>query len=116
MRGGADRERRSREATERQALRDTRSDEDQLGKLEFQGHGHCKEAEKLRESVASRVEVTYILKINGKGVDVFQALANVGEEELRETARAHESVRAFFKGERIRRIVVALGKSINVKG
>jgi hypothetical protein len=41
------RERRQREAKERQAERDARSDEAQLKKLIDNGHGHCKEALRL---------------------------------------------------------------------
>ena len=111
----AERERRRREAAARQALRGARSDRDQLSKLENNGHGHCKEAEKLRESVAAKTAVTYVLKVNGQKVDTFQAMANATEDELREMARTHPIVKPV-KDERIRSIVVVLGKSVNVKG
>ena len=39
-------------AEERQAARDARTDEEQLKSLERRGHGHCKEAQRLRERLA----------------------------------------------------------------
>ena len=47
-RGRAVKERRQREAKERQAERDKRSDEAQLKRLINAGHDHCKEADRLR--------------------------------------------------------------------
>ena len=44
-------ERRRIDAEQRQALRDERSDAEQLERLEGAGHGHCKEAERLRARV-----------------------------------------------------------------
>ncbi len=43
------REERQREAQERQAAREKLGDAGQLAKLEKAGHGHCKEAERLRK-------------------------------------------------------------------
>ena len=48
-RGQAVKEQRQREAKERQAERDRRGDEAQLKKLTDNGHGHCKEADRLRK-------------------------------------------------------------------
>ena len=47
---------RREEAEERQAERNTRSPEVQLSRLERQGHGHCKEADKLREQISATLE------------------------------------------------------------
>lgn len=114
MRGGAERERRRNEANARQALRDARSDEQQLNKLVREGHGHCKEAEKLHKRIVATTEVTYVLKVNGKKFDTFQATANASEDELK--AQARQLVKDSGKISGIRSIVVALGKSVNVKG
>ncbi len=46
-RGRVAREVRQLAAKERQAARDQRTDEQQLKKLIFSGHGHCKEAQRL---------------------------------------------------------------------
>ncbi len=46
-RGQVAREARRTAATERQAVRDGRTDEQQLHKLVGEGHGHCKEAQRL---------------------------------------------------------------------
>lgn len=42
-------EERRKEADARQAARDVRGDEEQLASLEVRGHGHCKEAQRLRD-------------------------------------------------------------------
>jgi hypothetical protein len=42
------REWRKKEAAERQAERENRTDTEQLAKLVRAGHGHCKEAKRLR--------------------------------------------------------------------
>lgn len=49
--GRAARELRRTEAADRQALRDKRSDEDQLHRLIDNGHGHCKEACRLADAI-----------------------------------------------------------------
>ncbi len=46
------RPKRRKEALERQAERDARGDAGQVAKLEREGHGHCEEAERLRERIA----------------------------------------------------------------
>ncbi len=46
-RGRVAKETRQREAKERQGLRDRRGDEGQHRKLINEGHGHCKEAQRL---------------------------------------------------------------------
>lgn len=43
---------RRKEALERQAEREVRGDMGQVAKLEREGHGHCKEAERLRARIA----------------------------------------------------------------
>ncbi len=48
-------------AQERDAERGKRTDTQQLARLEKAGHGHCEEAEKLRERVAKQE------KTNGNG-------------------------------------------------
>jgi hypothetical protein len=45
--GRVAREARQASAKERQAERDSRTDEQQLNKLINEGHGHCKEAQRL---------------------------------------------------------------------
>ena len=50
-RGIADRERRREEAEERQKDRDRLGDKGQLAHLIATGHGHCKEADRLRERI-----------------------------------------------------------------
>jgi hypothetical protein len=55
MRGRAVKERRRREAEERQAERDRRGDEGQLNRLIDKGHGHCKEVQRLRDRMTQRV-------------------------------------------------------------
>lgn len=47
----AKRERRQREAGERQAKRDKRTDMQQLATLRIEGHGHCKEADRLHARI-----------------------------------------------------------------
>ena len=42
---------RKQEAIERQAKRDSLTDQQQLDKLIRNGHGHCKEADRLRERI-----------------------------------------------------------------
>ena len=44
------RDERKQKAAARQAERDSRSDAEQLAKLIENGHGHCKEAERLAKS------------------------------------------------------------------
>jgi hypothetical protein len=51
-RGRVAREARQAAAKERQAERDKRTDEQQLKKLIFSGHGHCKEAQRLAAGVS----------------------------------------------------------------
>ena len=53
-RGVVVREQRQREAKERQAERDRRGDEAQLKKLIDNGHGHCKEADELRDRISMK--------------------------------------------------------------
>ncbi len=43
---------RRKEALERQAEREERGDAGQLAKLEREGHGHCKEVERLSKRIA----------------------------------------------------------------
>lgn len=43
------REQRKQEAKERQEARERRSDAQQIKVLERRGHGHCKEAKRLRD-------------------------------------------------------------------
>ena len=50
-RGRAAKEQRQREAKERQAARDKRSDEAQLEKLIANGHGHCREATRIADGI-----------------------------------------------------------------
>ena len=45
------REARRTEAAERQAARDSRTSEQQLHKLINNGHSHCKEAQRLADSI-----------------------------------------------------------------
>ena len=45
------REERQREAKERKAEREKRGDVNQLYRLEAAGHGHCKEAKRLRQEL-----------------------------------------------------------------
>lgn len=45
------RRRRITEAAERKAAREKRSDAEQLARLEAAGHGHSREAQRLRESL-----------------------------------------------------------------
>lgn len=47
---------RSVEAEERRAARLSRTDKEQLDRLERAGHGDCKEAVRLRESIANGLE------------------------------------------------------------
>lgn len=51
-RGREARERRHQVADELSAIRAKRTDAQQLALLEKRGHGHCKEAEKLRARIA----------------------------------------------------------------
>ena len=44
-------EARRTEAAERQAARDSRTDQQQLHKLINAGHGHCKEAQRLADTI-----------------------------------------------------------------
>jgi hypothetical protein len=46
-RGSVAKEARQLAAKERQAVRDSRTNEQQLNKLIGEGHGHCKEAQRL---------------------------------------------------------------------
>lgn len=48
---------RSAEAKERQTARQSRTDEQQLARLESAGHGNCKEAVRLREAIAAQADV-----------------------------------------------------------
>lgn len=45
------REERRKEATERQAARAARTDQEQIERLEAAGHGHCREVARLRERI-----------------------------------------------------------------
>ena len=45
------RQQRREQAAERQAARDARGDQAQLDKLVRDGHGECREAERLRERI-----------------------------------------------------------------
>ena len=45
---------RREEAAERQAVRDARSDKDQIRHLESKGHGHCREVTRLRARIAKK--------------------------------------------------------------
>lgn len=56
MRGRAERERRRREAEDRQAARDKRGDKAQLKKLIDNGHGHCREVDRLIKKLNIGVE------------------------------------------------------------
>ena len=42
------------EAIERQLEREARTDEEQLRRLELNGFGRCKEAQRLRDRIAAR--------------------------------------------------------------
>ena len=44
-------DKRKEESKERQALRNKRSDQQQLDRLQANGYGECKEAKKLKEKV-----------------------------------------------------------------
>jgi hypothetical protein len=57
-RGQAVKERRQREASERQAERDRRGDEGQLNRLIDKGHSHCREADRLREKIGGEIQET----------------------------------------------------------
>ena len=48
------REARRTEAAERQAARDSRTDEYQLHRLINAGHGHCQEAQRLADSIEEK--------------------------------------------------------------
>lgn len=52
------REQRRVEAAERQAARDTRSNEQQLHRLINNGHGHCKEAIYLADTIGDAIHTT----------------------------------------------------------
>ncbi len=58
MRGPAIKERKREEAKVRRALRETRGDEQQLRNLIVKGHGHCKEADRLRAKLGIDEENT----------------------------------------------------------
>jgi hypothetical protein len=56
--GRAAREQRRAEAAERQAARDARSDQQQLHLLINNGHGHCKEATRLADTIGDTIHAT----------------------------------------------------------
>ena len=53
-RGRLERQARRENAEYRQRLREGRGDRGQLAKLEREGHGHCREADRLRAKLAER--------------------------------------------------------------
>ena len=53
-RGRAAKQQRQKTAQERAEARATRTPQQQLAKLEKEGHAHCKEAKRLRAGVSSR--------------------------------------------------------------
>lgn len=57
MRRGIFKKLRQEAAMQRQALRDKRGDKGQLEKLEKEGHGHCKEAKRLRAKLNDSMNI-----------------------------------------------------------
>lgn len=60
------RQERQAEAEERRRAREKRGDAGQLSKLERSGHGHCREADRLREKLARVAEAQAQREKNAK--------------------------------------------------
>ncbi len=58
--------------------------------------------------------IEFVVQVNGKVRDRFEAPADISEEEARKTALARENVQRFVAGKEPRKVVFVKGKLINI--
>ena len=58
--------------------------------------------------------IEFVVQVNGKVRDRFEASADISEEEARKTALARENVQRFVAGKEPRKVVFVKGKLINI--
>ncbi|MEE4357299.1 MAG: leucine--tRNA ligase [Desulfococcaceae bacterium] len=67
-----------------------------------------------REDALIKDELTIVVQVNGKLRSRFDIRADADEETIKEKALADEKVQKFIEGKKLRKVIVARGKLVNI--
>ncbi len=67
-----------------------------------------------REDALVKDELTIVVQVNGKLRSRFDIRADADEETIKEKALADEKVQKFIEGKKLRKVIVARGKLVNI--